>query len=347
MKKWLMLLLLLLGLAIPVRAQQISAPEAPSQAQQVLPDERADFGSDLLYVIRAAAAQLMPRITTCVQTCASVFLVALLLSLLRGLQSAASEAVAFAGAVVTACLLLAPTGALIEDALDTVAQLSDYGKLLLPAMTAAMAAQGNVTAASGLYAATALFDAVLSQVLCRILAPLVYVFLALAVTAAASGQALLQSLKQNIMTLAGKSLRAALYVFTGYLSITGVVAGTADQMSVKAAKLTISGMVPIVGNIMADASETILVSAGLVKSTVGVYGLLTLVAIGIGPFMRIGLQYLALKLLSSVCAVFAGSGISQIVSDFASAMGLLLAATGTMCLLFFVSTICLMKGVGG
>lgn len=347
MKKCILSLLLLAALVIPVRAEQITAPQAPSQAQTLLPSERSDFGTDLMYILRAACAQLMPHITSCLRRCASVLVVALLLSFLRAVHSTAADAAAFAGAVVTACLLLEPTNALVTDAVETVRELSDYGKLLLPAMTAALAAQGSVTTAGGLYAATALFDAVLSNVLCKLLTPMVYIFLALSVAGAASAQELLQNLKQSILSLAGKSLRAALYIFTGYLSITGVVSGTADQMSVKAAKLTISGMVPVVGSIMADASETILVSAGLVKSTVGVYGLLTLVAIGIGPFLRIGVQYLALKLLTSLCAVFTGRQVTQIVSDFAAAMGLLLAATGTMCLLFFVSTICFMKGVGG
>lgn len=347
MKKWILLLLLLAALAIPARAEQITAPQAPSGAQTLLPSEQSDFGADLMYVLRAGGTQLMPHLSTCLRKCASVLAVALLLSFLRAVPGSAADAAAFAGAVVTACLLLEPTSALVTDAVETVRELSDYGKLLLPAMTAALAAQGSVTTATGLYAATALFDSVLSNVLCTVLTPLVYIFLALSVAGAASAQELLQNLKQSILGLAGKCLRAALYVFTGYLSITGVVSGTADQMSVKAAKLTISVMVPVVGSIMADASETILVSAGLVKSAVGIYGLLTLVAIGIEPFLRIGLQYLALKLLATLCAVFAGKQVTQIVSDFAAAMGLLLAATGTMCLLFFVSTICFMKGVGG
>jgi stage III sporulation protein AE len=141
-------------------------------------------------------------------------------------------------------------------------------------------------------------------------------------------------------------LRIALYIITGYLSVTGVIGGATDQITLKATKLTISGMVPVIGNIMADASETILVSAAVVKNAVGVYGLWSAVAIGIGPFLNIGVQYLSLKATQSICTLCGSKQIPNLIGDFASAMGLLLAMTGTMCLLILISTVCFMKGIG-
>ena len=41
------------------------------------------------------------------------------------------------------------------------------------------------------------------------------------------------------------------------MSITGVISGTVDAAALKAAKIGISGAVPVVGNIFADATETI------------------------------------------------------------------------------------------
>ena len=96
---------------------------------------------------------------------------------------------------------------------------------------------------------------------------------------------------------------------------------------------------------MSDASEAVLVSAGMVKSAAGVYGLIAIAAIAIGPFLRIGVQYLLLKLTAAVCAVFSGKRISGLVADFSSAMGLLLAMTGAVCLLIMISVVCFMKGV--
>ena len=113
----------------------------------------------------------------------------------------------------------------------------------------------------------------------------------------------------------------------------------------KATKLTISGMVPVVGNIISDASEAVLVSTGIMKNAAGIYGLLAILAIWIGPFLQIGIQYLLLKLTSGICEMFTVKSISDLVNDFAAAMGLILAMTGSVCLMFLISTICFMKGV--
>ena len=141
-------------------------------------------------------------------------------------------------------------------------------------------------------------------------------------------------------------LKTLLYIFTGYIGITGVVSGTADAAAVKAAKLAISGAVPVVGGILSDASEVVLVTAGTVKNAVGVYGMLAIAAIWLGPFVKIGAHYLLLKGCGLICGVFGSKEHCTLIQDFSSAMGLLLAMTGSVCVMLLVSMVCFMKGAG-
>ena len=138
-----------------------------------------------------------------------------------------------------------------------------------------------------------------------------------------------------------------LYVFTGYVAITGVVNGTVDASAVKATKLALSGAVPVVGSILSDASETVLISAAFVKNSAGITGLFAILSLWIGPFLQIGVQYVFLKLTAGLCGVFGDTKASDLVKDFSSALGFLLAAVGTMCLLLLISTFCFMRGISG
>ena len=185
-----------------------------------------------------------------------------------------------------------------------------------------------------------------SSAISKILIPIVYIYLCLSVVCRVFSQPLLSQLQNFLKWLMTWALKIVLYVFTGYISITGVVGGTTDAALLKATKLTISGMVPVVGNIISDASEAVLVSAGIMKNAAGVYGLLAILAIWIGPFIQIGIQYLLLKLTSGICEMFAVKSMAELMKDYSTAMGLVLAMTGTECLLFLISTICFMKGVG-
>ena len=141
-------------------------------------------------------------------------------------------------------------------------------------------------------------------------------------------------------------LKTVLYVFTGYLSITGIVAGNTDAAMLKATKLTISGMVPVVGGILSDASDAVLVSAGIVKTSSGVYGLLVVMALWIGPFLQIGIQYLCLKVTGGICRMVGTKSVADVINDYSETMGILLGMTGAMCLIVLISTVCFMKGVG-
>ena len=340
------MILLVLALAVPASAMDFTAPEVPQAGQSWMPDRTDSFGQGMLEILREAASALTPELAESGRTCFRLLAAALLLSLLRGAGGMSGRAVSLAGTVAVAGLLLQPTSSMIRLAAETVARLSDYGKLLLPVMTGAMAAQGGVTASAALYAGTAFFDAVLSAAVAGLLVPLIYFFLALSVANAALGEGLLQQLAGFVKWLVTWLLRLILYLFTGYLAVTGVVSGSADAAALRAAKLTISNMVPVVGGILADASETVLVSAGLMKNAAGIYGLLAVTAVWIGPFLKIGVLYLLLKLTGAVCGTLTDGGTARMIQDFSAAMGLLLAMTGTVSLLLMVSTVCFLKGAG-
>ena len=140
-------------------------------------------------------------------------------------------------------------------------------------------------------------------------------------------------------------LKWILYIFTGYISITGVISGTVDASVLKAVKMTISGVVPVIGSVLSDASETILVSAGVMKNAAGVYGILAVFAVCIGPFLQIALQYLLLKFCGAVCNVFGHKPSSGLIENFSTGMGFALAMTGTVCILLLISLVCFMKGM--
>jgi len=345
MKRLFLIALMLWGLTVPVRAEELTAPIPTDEALELMPVERNSFGEDLWYVVRSAVEKLEPEIAQCAGACLCVGAVVLLISILNSFPGNTKSVTELACAVAIGCILLGNATGLIQSAVGTVQELSDYGKLLLPVMGTALAAEGGVTGSAALFAGTAIFDAVLSWLIAWAIVPMVYIYLVLSVAGAALNDSLLDKLKNTVKGLSTWALKIILYVFTGYMTITGVISGTTDQMALKATKMTISGMVPVVGGILSDASEAILVSAGAVKNAVGVYGLIALIAIFIGPFLKIGIQYLLLKLTASLCETFGPKRMTGLIADISGAMGILLAMTGTVCLLLVISMVCFMKGV--
>lgn len=346
MRRIILLICLLTPLILPVRGVDIAAPEVPDSGRDLMPYETDSFGEGLWEIVLEALEVLKPDFAEGLKICGQIIGVVLLLSILKSMHKSTHRIADMVGTIVICMIMLTATNSMVNLGTVTIVELSEYGKLLLPVMATALAAQGGVTASASLYTGTAVFNAVLSTVVSKILIPFIFVYLSVAVANCAMEDDLLKRLCDLIKGIATWCLKVVLYIFTGYISITGVISGTTDAAALKAAKLAISGAVPVVGGILSDASETVLVSAGVVKNAAGIYGLLAILAVTVGPFLKIGLHYMLLKGATAVSSIIGPGKITGIIQSFSTAMGLLLAMTGTVCLLLLISTVCFLRGVG-
>jgi stage III sporulation protein AE len=325
---------------------QFAAPTVPKSGAALMPDQVDSLGEGLWELASRALGALHPDLREGTSVCFAIVALVLLISVLKLLPGSGEKLGDFAGTLGIGSLLLRSGNSLIRLAASTIDEVSAYGNLLLPVMTSALAAQGGVTASTALYAGTAFFDTVLCSLLNRLMIPAVYIFLILCLGSAAMGEPVLKKLAGLTRWASLWVLKIILYGFTGYMGITGVVSGTTDAAALKAAKLTISGAVPVVGGILAEASEAVLVGAGVVRSAAGIYGILSIFALFAGPFLKIGCHYLLIRFTGAVCEVFGVKSCASLISDFSDAMGLLLAMTGSVCLLQLISTECFLRGVG-
>lgn len=346
MKKLLPMLIVILSLALPVSALEIEAPTVPKAGEDLMPEDTGSFSDALVSLLGKAVKRIRPDLQEAAQVSLSLIAAGILLTILSSFEEGKHTAQLWSAAAI-AGILLHNANSMIRLASDTVRQLSDYGKLLFPVMTGALAAQGGVSASTGLYLGTAFFSTLLESLLSGVFLPAVWLFLALAVASAAISEEVLKKIRDAVKSALSWCLKTVLTVFTTYMSITGVVSGTTDAAALKAAKVTISSFVPVVGGILSDASEAVLVGAGVMKNTAGIYGILAVLSLFLGPFLRIGAHYLILKLTALVCGVFGTKAASVLIEDFSSAMGLLLGMVGSVCLLLLIGTVCFLKGVNG
>ncbi len=355
LRRLILLILLLLLLALPVAATEgieidTSGVEngLTDEASELMPvrevQNSGSFWTGCKRIICAAFEKSTASLREALRLCA-ILLAVLLLCAVADLQlfKDGSTAVTVVGALGLTAAILTSFGSMVTMAKETVTALADYGALLLPAMATASAMSGGITSASALYAGTLLFTQLLMRLISSILIPAVYLYLALSLAEAALSNEMLTELRSFVGWLISKSLRILLYVFLGYMSLTGVISGTADAAAVKATKAAVSGMVPVVGSMISDASESILSSALLIKSSVGVFGMLAVISICVVPFLRVGVHYLLLKVTAAVGGTVGMKPHITLLRNFSTAMGYLLAMCGTCALLLFISVVCFLK----
>ena len=207
------------------------------------------------------------------------------------------------------------------------------------------AATGGITAAAARQGATVLFSQLLIGAMDQLLIPLVYAYVAVSCAHAAVGNPGLERLAGLLKGAATALLTGLLLAFVGYLTASGAIAGSVDAAAVKAAKLAISRAIPVVGGVLADASESVLAGAGALRGTVGAAGLIVVLAICLGPFLRLALQYLVYKGTGALCAAVAQPRLSKLIDAIGGAFGLVLGMTGAGALILLVSLVSAMTAV--
>lgn len=346
MTKVLIGILVLISLGVPAGAVEITPPEVPKSAMDTMPENTTSFSDALMELIQNTLKTVYPEFENVRDIFSEIILAALLFSLLPILAGNAGAAVSIAGTASIAAIMFQHTNAMISYAAETVWEICEYGKLLCPVLTTALAAQGGIGTSAALYAGTTAFITLLSTLVSGWIVPMVYLFLSFSITHCAFGQEIMKRFADAVKGFLIWGMKTLLIVFTGYMSVTGVVSGVTDAAALKTAKITVSSVVPVVGGILSDASEAILVSISVMKNAAGIYGILAVLSIFMGPFIKIGIQFLILKLCAAVCCIFSNKKISILVDDFSAAMGLLLSLVAAGSLMVLISTVCYMKGLG-
>lgn len=345
MKIFISLILVLFILPVTVFASELTPPPVPEIGEKYIQKDSETFGEGLLYLLKTALEDLSPSFTEASRTCLSVVCIVLLSSILNCLSVSSNKYVQLASTVMIGVLLLTPSNSLIGLATGTVTELSNYGKLLLPVMTSALAAQGGVSSSAAIYTGSVVFCSFLTVLLSGLIVPLIYVYLCVSVADACLGDDTLKSIKRFTKWLITWSMKISLYIFSGYLGITKIITGSVDAAALKATKLTLSGVIPVVGKMISDSSDAIILSTSVIKNSIGTLGALSILSVFIGPFIKIGVQYLTLKLTGAICGAFGVKKLTSLVDDFSKANALLLGVIGTMALMLLISTVCFMKGI--
>ena len=331
-----------------------AAVEVPEELRQALPRgveevlEDVDFSASggLAEGIRSVWENLKDEIGEIfrqrLKGAASILIVVVLCSVVGGVyHGTGSEKVPLflpmAGALSVTMLTAGSLDTLVGLGSTAISDLSLFSKALLPTLAAATAASGAITSATMRQVTTVFFVDLLLNLINGLLMPMVYLYIG---TLAASSclpdyrlGALAEALKKVIVWM----LTMALLGFTVYLSVAGIFSTAVDGASVKVAKAAISGVVPVVGGIIAEASETVLAGAGLLKSTIGLFGVLAILAVCAYPFFQLGIQYLLYKLTAFLAATVGDAGLCKLIDGLGGAFGLVLGMTGSCALLLVIS----------
>ena len=257
------------------------------------------------------------------------------------------DMVLFGGTVTVSVIAISNVHSFIGLGVETLYSMLDFSKALLPAMCSAAASAGAITSASAKYAATAMFMDVLITIAVNIIMPMVTIYLAAVIANAALSRDTLANVTKLLKKICTLGLTLLMTAFTAYLGMTGLISGKADEFATKVTKTVLGTALPVVGSIVSDTAETLVVGAGIIRNAIGIYGLLAVAAICLTPFLTLGMHYLVYKGTAAFSEALADKRMAELISDVGTAFGMILAMVGAGAIMLFFSVISSMKAVSG
>ena len=297
------------------------------------------------YALREGGGVVTSAARNAVLLLVIVFLSALCASL--SANGACAKVTQMAGTVAVAALSVTHVTSCITTGSEALATLRDFSKILLPSMCTAAAASGAATSAAAKYAATSLFLDILLSAETAVLLPLLYLYAGTVIC----GTTLENDVLASLSGLLRKAFRLLLIgfasVFTLYLSLTGILTGSADAAAAKAVKTAVSAALPVVGSIVADAASTVTSSAAILRSGIGIVGVVSVAAVCVVPYLQLAVHYVLYKLAAGIAESFAYKRVGRLIDGFADVYGFLLGMVGVASLILFLSVVSSMKVVTG
>ena len=333
--------------AFDAEAVERTLSEEESEISGGVAAEHYDAGAALKRLGRAFAdrirAELKENLGFAVDLLALLFLNAFLCAICR--EDRIRELIEMSAACAAAVMLTGGVNTLIGQTAQAMYRLSDYSKAALPVVYTAAAASGAAGSAAVRYAAANLALDVMMSLSQNAVIPLIYAALALSLTNVLFANPILAAAERLARWAAKTVMTGSALAFTAYLSMSALISTTADAAAIKTARSVISGVLPVVGGMISDASAAVLSAAAVVRSCTGVFGLVAVCAICVGPFAVLTVKSFLFKAVASVAESLQSPRLRQVFSCVGSAAAMLMGLLGCSAVMLFLAFTTGMKAV--
>lgn len=239
-------------------------------------------------------------------------------------------------------ILAAAAGALyplVSAVGDTVTAVDGVGKFVIafvPVYAGILLAGGGVATAAGFSTMLLAAAEILSGLITALIIPFISMYTALCFSSSATSLKL-GGMVGSIKKIATWILGLGLTLFCGVLGLQTTITAAQDNLSFKTARFMAGSFLPVVGGAVGEALGTVSSCVGLLRSTVGAYGVIGILAVLLPVFAQLIVWRIVLLISESAAELFSAQPMLELFRNIGSAVSLLVGVIIWTALLFIIS----------
>lgn len=270
-----------------------------------------------------------------------IIAVALIGSMIQGLKpynngKSISNIIHFVTYGIIVVLVLSITVKMVSLTTNTLQSMKSQMDAIFPILLTLLTAIGGTASTAVYQPAMAILASTIMNLFTYLLLPIFIFSVVFSVVSNLSNNVKLEKFT-SFFNSSYKWLTGLIFtIFTAFLSIQGITAGSIDGISIRTAKYAIRSYIPIVGSYLSDGMGIILLSSNLIKNALGATGLFLLLATVLSPLLQLILFMLALKLIAGIVEPLGNKQIANFVSSLAKSMVLLIVLIIGVAFIYFI-----------
>lgn len=217
-----------------------------------------------------------------------------------------------------------------------IKNVSVFMRVIIPVALVSLATSGATVSAS-------VFETVLMSVIEitqaaveKLFLPLVMMGTALNIANNVSGGLNVEKLVQLINKSVKWGLGVMLTLFVGITGLQGIAAGSTDGLTVKLTKFAASNLIPLVGGILSETVETVMNCSVVIKNSVGVAGIILVIAVAIIPILKIAACLILFRLCAALIQPISDDKAVKCISELGNSVSTVFSMSVAVVVMFVI-----------
>lgn len=255
-----------------------------------------------------------------IKSSVTVLIFILLSAFLQSLKAESDDSVnmiySTATALLVATVVLVKLTSTVSLASMAISVASNFVYAFIPIFCSIVVASGGITTGFSTNTTLLILAQGLSFISSNVFMPIVNCYLALGVTSSLRYELNLDKLLSSLKKIITTCISFVSGVFVSVLSVKTAVAGRADMLGLRSIRFAINSVVPVIGSSISEGLLSIQAYSSLIKSSVGIVGVMAVVLVFLPSIIEVVLWRISLTLCVIVSDVFGDKSVSAVLNAF-------------------------------
>lgn len=255
-----------------------------------------------------------------IKSSVTVLIFILLSAFLQSLKAESDDSVnmiySTATALLVATVVLVKLTSTVSLASMAISVASNFVYAFIPVFCSIVVASGGITTGFSTNTTLLILAQGLSFISSNVFMPIVNCYLALGVTSSLRYELNLDKLLSSLKRIITTCISFVSGVFVSVLSVKTAVAGRADMLGLRSIRFAINSVVPVIGSSISEGLLSIQAYSSLIKSSVGIVGVMAVVLVFLPSIIEVVLWRISLTLCVIVSDIFGDKSVSAVLNAF-------------------------------